>query len=48
LRQRCPFRIKVRQAISRLSLNIKRIDAQHEEPDRQALPPDEQAKASVS
>ena len=27
--QTCPFCIKVRQEISRLSLNIKRIDAQH-------------------
>ncbi len=33
----CPFCIKVRQEISRLSLNIKRIDAQHEGPDRQEL-----------
>jgi len=33
----CPFCIKVRQEISRLSLNIQRIDAQHEGPDRQAL-----------
>jgi len=33
----CPFCIKVRQEISRLSLNIPRIDAQHEGPDRQAL-----------
>ncbi|MDQ3058976.1 MAG: glutathione S-transferase N-terminal domain-containing protein [Pseudomonadota bacterium] len=33
----CPFCIKVRQEISRLSLNIQRIDAQHESPDRQAL-----------
>ena len=35
--QTCPFCIKVRQEISRLSLDIKRIDAQHEGPDRQAL-----------
>lgn len=33
----CPFCIKVRQEISRLSLNIKRIDAQHEGPDRRDL-----------
>ena len=33
----CPFCIKTRQEISRLSLNIKRVDAQHEGPDRQAL-----------
>ena len=33
----CPFCIKVRQEISRLSLNIKRIDAQHEGPDRSDL-----------
>ena len=33
----CPFCIKVRQEMSRLSLNIERIDAQHEGPDRQAL-----------
>ncbi|ABM39350.1 glutathione S-transferase N-terminal domain-containing protein [Polaromonas naphthalenivorans] len=33
----CPFCSKVRQEISRLSLNIKRIDAQHEGPDRQEL-----------
>jgi len=33
----CPFCIKVRQEMSRLSLNIDRIDAQHEGPDRQAL-----------
>ena len=33
----CPFCIKVRQEISRLSLNIARIDAQREGPDRQAL-----------
>ena len=35
--QTCPFCIKVRQEMSRLSLNIQRIDAQHEVPDRQAL-----------
>ncbi|CDS52935.1 Glutaredoxin [Polaromonas sp. CG9_12] len=33
----CPFCIKVRQEMSRLSLNIQRIDAQPEGPDRQAL-----------
>ena len=33
----CPFCIKTRQEIARLSLNIKRIDAQHEGTDRQAL-----------
>ncbi len=33
----CPFCIKVRQEISRLSLKIKRIDAQHEGHDRQEL-----------
>lgn len=33
----CPFCIKVRQEISRLSLNIKRIDAQAEGRDRQEL-----------
>ena len=33
----CPFCIKTRQEIARLSLNIKRIDAQHEGADRQAL-----------
>ena len=33
----CPFCMKVRQEISRLSLNIKRIDAQQEGADRQAL-----------
>lgn len=33
----CPFCIKVRREISRLSLNIQRIDAQHEGSDRQAL-----------
>lgn len=35
--QTCPFCIKVRQEIGRLSLNIQRIDAQHEGPDRQTL-----------
>ena len=33
----CPFCIKTRQEISRLSLNIKRLDAQHEGAGRQAL-----------
>ena len=33
----CPFCIKVRQEISRLSLNIQRIDAPHEGADRQQL-----------
>ena len=33
----CPFCIRTRQEIARLSLNIKRIDAQHEGDDRQAL-----------
>lgn len=33
----CPFCIKVRQEISRLSLKIQRIDAQHEGADRQQL-----------
>lgn len=33
----CPFCMKVRREISRLSLNIKRIDAQHQGADRQAL-----------
>lgn len=33
----CPFCIKVRQEISRLSLKIQRIDAQHEGPDRREL-----------
>jgi glutaredoxin len=33
----CPFCIKTRQEINRLSLNIQRIDAQHEGADRQAL-----------
>ena len=33
----CPFCIKTRQEISRLSLDIKRVDAQHEGADRQAL-----------
>lgn len=35
--QTCPFCIKVRQEISRLSLTIQRIDAQREGRDRQAL-----------
>ena len=35
--QTCPFCIKVRQEMSRLSLNIERIDAQPEGPQRQAL-----------
>ena len=35
--QTCPFCIKVRQEMSRLSLNIQRIDAQPEGPHRQAL-----------
>ncbi len=35
--QTCPFCIKVRQEMSRLSLNIERIDAQPEGPHRQAL-----------
>ena len=35
--QTCPFCIKVRQEISRLSLDIKRINAQPEGADRQAL-----------
>ena len=35
--QTCPFCIKVRQEISRLSLNIQRVDAQHEGPGRQEL-----------
>jgi glutaredoxin len=35
--QTCPFCMKVRQEISRLSLNIRRIDAQPEGSDRQAL-----------
>ena len=35
--QTCPFCIKVRQEMRRLSLNIQRIDAQHAGPDRQAL-----------
>lgn len=33
----CPFCMKVRQEISRLSLNIQRIDAQHEGPARRDL-----------
>lgn len=33
----CPFCIKVRQETRRLSLNIQRIDAQPEGPNRQAL-----------
>ena len=33
----CPFCIKVRQEMSRLSLDIERIDAQHEGMGRQAL-----------
>ena len=33
----CPFCIKVRHEISRLSLDIRRIDAQHEGRDRQEL-----------
>ena len=33
----CPFCIKVRQEIHRLSLNIKRIDAQQPGADREAL-----------
>jgi len=46
---RGPFCIKRRQAIRRLSLRIKRIDAQHEEPDWQALlQSGGQAKASVN
>lgn len=35
--QTCPFCIKVRQEISRLSLTIERLDAQPEGPHRQAL-----------
>lgn len=35
--QTCPFCIKVRQEMRRLSLNIQRIDAQHEGPNRAAL-----------
>ena len=35
--QTCPFCIKVRQEMSRLSLNIERIDAQPEGLHRQAL-----------
>ncbi|NMM07747.1 glutathione S-transferase N-terminal domain-containing protein [Polaromonas sp.] len=33
----CPFCMKVRQEINRLSLNIKRIDAQHPSTDREEL-----------
>ena len=33
----CPFCIKTRQEIARLSLNIQRVDAQHEGAGRQAL-----------
>ena len=33
----CPFCIKVRQEICRLSLNIQRVDAQYEGADRQQL-----------
>ena len=33
----CPFCIKVRQEMSRLSLDIERIDAQHDGANRQAL-----------
>ena len=33
----CPFCIKVRQEMSRLSLDIESIDAQHEGANRQAL-----------
>ena len=33
----CPFCAKVRQEIGRLSLNIKRVDAQPPGPDRDAL-----------
>ena len=33
----CPFCIKVRQEMHRLSLPIKRLDAQHEAPNRAAL-----------
>ena len=33
----CPFCIKVRQEISRLSLDIKRVDAQHEGAARREL-----------
>jgi glutaredoxin len=33
----CPFCIKVRREMSRLSLNIERLDAQSEGPHRQAL-----------
>ena len=33
----CPFCIKVRQEMRRLSLNIAQVDAQHAGPDRAAL-----------
>jgi glutaredoxin len=33
----CPFCIKTRQEIARMSLDIQRVDAQHEGLDRQAL-----------
>lgn len=33
----CPFCIKTRKEVARMSLNIKRVDAQHEGADRQAL-----------
>ena len=33
----CPFCVKTRQEIARLSLNIRRVDAQPEGTDRQAL-----------
>ena len=33
----CPFCIKVRQEMRRLSLNIAKVDAQHEGPERMAL-----------
>ena len=33
----CPFCIKTRKEMDRLSLNIQRVDAQHEGADRQAL-----------
>lgn len=33
----CPFCIKTRQEISRLSLNIRRVDAQYDGIDRQTL-----------
>lgn len=35
--QTCPFCIKVRQEMRRLSLNIQRVDAQPQGPDRTAL-----------